>query len=195
MSDRHSRKRILEVATRLFKEKGFANVSVREICHVAGVSLPMVYYYFKDKRGLFQAVTRENITLKALLEDLKAIQISNQSPERKVQRFIEIYLKTFPRDLLNAGLYMREKTDFDRASLKRFAADLDQAHGLMRLLICEGMQQDVFRKTDPDRAADCILGMMNRSISQQAHFHRAYDPEETGDYVTEFALHALRPQP
>jgi AcrR family transcriptional regulator len=192
MSETQSRERILRVATHLFKEKGFANVSVREICNVAEVSLPMVYYYFKDKQGLFQAVTREHVTLRSLLETLKLIPQTNQTPAQKLTSFINIYLEAFPRDLLNAGLYVREKTEFDPTSMRRFASDLDEVLGLLTGIICDGIKSKKFRVTDAHNSADCVLGMMNRSISQRAHFHREYDPQETGAYIAEFALHALR---
>ncbi|MBI1730277.1 TetR/AcrR family transcriptional regulator [Candidatus Acetothermia bacterium] len=192
MSVTQSRERILQVATHLFKEKGFANVSVREICNVAQVSLPMVYYYFRDKRGLFQAVTREHVTLKSLLERLELISQNAQSAAEKLTSFITVYLESFPRDLLNAGLYVREKTEFDPISMRRFASDLDQVHALLTKIISDGMQSKEFRVTDAHKSADCVLGMVNRSISQRAHFHREYDPIETGAYIGEFALHALR---
>ena len=192
MAETQSKEMILKAAAELFKEKGFANVSVREICSAAGVSLPMIYYYFKDKRGLFQAVSRQHITLKPLLTDLALIQWSKQTSTKKLATFIKIYLTSFPSDLLNAGLYMREKTDFDRASIRRFAGDLDQAHALMTAVICDGMATREFKETDAHRAADCVLGMMHRAISQQAHFHREYDPAETAAYITKFSLAALR---
>ncbi|MDG6981416.1 MAG: helix-turn-helix transcriptional regulator, partial [Nitrososphaerota archaeon] len=30
----------------MFAEKGFANVSVRDICRVSGTTAPVIYYYF-----------------------------------------------------------------------------------------------------------------------------------------------------
>ena len=48
--------RIITAATRLFAEKGYAGTSTAEIVSAAGVTKPMVYYYFGDKEGLFRAV-------------------------------------------------------------------------------------------------------------------------------------------
>ena len=49
----NARARLLETATELFAEKGYAGASVREIVEKAGVSKPVLYYYFKSKEGLF----------------------------------------------------------------------------------------------------------------------------------------------
>ena len=52
----NARQRLLETATELFAEKGYAGTSVREIVDRAGVSKPVLYYYFKSKEGLFYAI-------------------------------------------------------------------------------------------------------------------------------------------
>ena len=52
----NARERLLETATELFAEKGYAGTSVREIVDRAGVSKPVLYYYFKSKEGLFYAI-------------------------------------------------------------------------------------------------------------------------------------------
>ena len=52
----NTRERILETATDLFAEKGYAGTYVREIVEKAGVSKPALYYYFQSKEGLFYAI-------------------------------------------------------------------------------------------------------------------------------------------
>jgi AcrR family transcriptional regulator len=46
---------MLDVAARLFGERGYNDVSMDEIAQAAGVSKPMVYAYFESKEGLFLA--------------------------------------------------------------------------------------------------------------------------------------------
>jgi TetR/AcrR family transcriptional regulator len=50
------RQRLLDAALRLFNEKGYAATPVREIVEAAGVTKPVLYYYFKSKEGIFQAI-------------------------------------------------------------------------------------------------------------------------------------------
>ncbi len=46
----------LDAAQRLFAEKGFAGVSMREIASVSGISQSLIYYHFGNKEGLYSAV-------------------------------------------------------------------------------------------------------------------------------------------
>jgi AcrR family transcriptional regulator len=54
----HSRTRnqLLRVALKSFAQRGYAGTSVQDIVNDAGVSKPVLYYYFPDKAGLFQAL-------------------------------------------------------------------------------------------------------------------------------------------
>ncbi|NLI79798.1 MAG: TetR/AcrR family transcriptional regulator [Candidatus Riflebacteria bacterium] len=48
--------RLLDVAQALFARQGYAGTSVSEIVAAAGVTQPMLYYYFANKQALFEAL-------------------------------------------------------------------------------------------------------------------------------------------
>lgn len=50
--------RLVEVAMRLFAEKGFDGVTVRDIAAAAGVSVGLINHHFGSKEGLREAVDR-----------------------------------------------------------------------------------------------------------------------------------------
>ncbi|HHY84083.1 MAG TPA: TetR/AcrR family transcriptional regulator [Verrucomicrobia bacterium] len=54
-----TRKQILSAALKHFAHSGYAATSVQQIVSDARVSKPALYYHFKDKAGLFQALVDE----------------------------------------------------------------------------------------------------------------------------------------
>lgn len=54
--DRTVRERLLTSAARLFARKGYAATTVREIVAEAGVTKPVLYYYFRNKEGLYTEI-------------------------------------------------------------------------------------------------------------------------------------------
>lgn len=54
-----TRQDILRAALKRFAHSGYAATSVQQIVDDADVSKPALYYYFKDKAGLFQALVSE----------------------------------------------------------------------------------------------------------------------------------------
>ena len=70
----NARERLLDTAIDMFAKKGYAGTSVREIVSRAGVSKPVLYYYFQSKEGLFLAILdmAENLQKQLLSEILKS---------------------------------------------------------------------------------------------------------------------------
>lgn len=53
------RERLLSGATGLFASRGYAATTVREIVERAGVTKPVLYYYFRSKEGIYLELMRE----------------------------------------------------------------------------------------------------------------------------------------
>ncbi|MCX7800273.1 MAG: TetR/AcrR family transcriptional regulator [Fimbriimonadales bacterium] len=49
------RERLLDAASRLFREGSFRDVSVADLTKAAGVQAPTLYHHFRDKEGLYLA--------------------------------------------------------------------------------------------------------------------------------------------
>ncbi len=56
---RPARDRLIDAAARLFAEKSFGGVSVREICKEAGTGVNMIHHYFGNKDGLLAAIVEQ----------------------------------------------------------------------------------------------------------------------------------------
>jgi AcrR family transcriptional regulator len=56
--DRETGARLLHAAARLFAERGYARVTVRDICKKARANVAAVNYHFGGKAGLYRAVMR-----------------------------------------------------------------------------------------------------------------------------------------
>jgi AcrR family transcriptional regulator len=51
------RERILQVASQLFAEQGYAHTTMAQIVRALGVTKPFVYYYFRDKQEIFETLS------------------------------------------------------------------------------------------------------------------------------------------
>jgi TetR/AcrR family transcriptional regulator len=66
---KRARNAILNAATELFADKGYAGSSIREICEAAAVTKPVLYYHFRSKEHLYRELMLDifNQTRKNLL--------------------------------------------------------------------------------------------------------------------------------
>ncbi len=73
MGEKDLRIRIKEVAVEHFNSNGYHGTTIRNIAHEVNCSLPMIYYYYKSKKELFDEIIREDYLelLKRLAMPLK----------------------------------------------------------------------------------------------------------------------------
>ena len=189
-----SQQQILHVAKTLFTRKGFSNVSMRDICREAHVTAPTVYYYFKNKEALFEAVVLETITMQGFSTILSAEckEAKEKGPSSQIEAFVRVYLSSFPNKLINTGLYLRRSTQLDPVGARVLLKELARVESLLVQIIRDGTRKGEFRETDPQMASGCLLGMMNRFIFQRIHFKRNYRPNEAASYLSDFFLKAMR---
>lgn len=102
---------ILEAADELFGERGFDAVSIRDVTELAGVQKTLVFYYYKSKEGLFQAVLdRYYVAHRAALE---AAVGADQPLRERLHGVIDAYLDFIDRNRRYPRLVQREVASLD----------------------------------------------------------------------------------
>lgn len=189
--ERDTAEKILGAASRLFVERGFANVSIRDLCKEAGTTAPVVYYYFGSKRGVFDAVARKKISMSDFISSLSTAA-EKGDPREGLKSFIVTYLSSFPEHAFDPGLYMRDSANLDRQSAQMVSKDLERVREMAAGLIERSVRLGYFKKTNSRLASDCLLGMLNRVIFQRIHFSKASDMDAYGKFVTDFFFRAMK---
>ncbi|MDG6899767.1 MAG: TetR/AcrR family transcriptional regulator [Nitrososphaerota archaeon] len=183
--------KILQAASRMFAARGFANVSVRDICKDAETTAPVIYYYYGSKKGLFDAVVRRQISMRDFIGKLSHASKA-ADPRDGLESFISTYLTTFPEHTFDMGLYMRDSATLDKQSAERVSEDLEKIKGIAATMIERAMTRGFFRRTDSVLAVDCLLGMLNRVIFQHIHFAKSQDRGAYSRFVTDFFFRAMK---
>ena len=97
MDTRGTKLKILIAAGELISTLGYHNVSVREICEAAGVTKPVLYYYFKDKEDvLAQLLIEGHSRFRELFYKYIHPGLSFEKKLNGLYRIYVIYARTFP---------------------------------------------------------------------------------------------------
>jgi TetR/AcrR family transcriptional repressor of mexJK operon len=156
--------RLLDVATKLFMERGFDCTSIDAVAETAGVSKPTVYARYHDKRDLFTAVLRA--TIQRWLEPLSAA-----AEAAKVHpKSIETTLHDLSRHLLahssTPEVVMLRRTLAAQAvqfpELAKFAHEEGWLRGVraVAILLQQFADRGQIRIEDPAIAADLFLSLL-----------------------------------
>jgi AcrR family transcriptional regulator len=90
--DLETRQRLIEVAARMFAERGFSKVTVREICKRARANVAAINYHFGGKKGLYDEIVQSAI--RTMHGTTEAIQQAGegQPAEEQLRIFVSIFL-------------------------------------------------------------------------------------------------------
>ena len=89
--DVETRARVLNAAARLFADRGFARVTVRDICRKARANVAAVNYHFGGKDGLYQAVMRTAMETMQATTDAARAAGGNLPAEQKLRAYIAVF--------------------------------------------------------------------------------------------------------
>lgn len=181
------RENILEVATRLFIERGFDGTSFNDIADVVGVSRPALYYYFKSKEAILEVLTTVvtraagALASEALPEDLRQPAAMLRHLVLRHAHLIlthPLQFRVVERNEDNLPLKQRKLAEQSRRAV------LEQFRQAIEL----GIERGQFRMMDAKVAAFSIIGMCNWT----AWWFTPSGPRKVDEIAEQIADMALR---
>jgi TetR/AcrR family transcriptional repressor of mexJK operon len=193
--------RLLEVATKLFMERGFDCTSIDAVAEAAGVSKPTVYARYHDKRDLFAAVLRATIQrwLAPVSAATEAAKVNSKS--------IETTLHDLSRHLLahasRPEVIMLRRTLAAQAAQFPELAKLAYEEGWLRglrtiaTLLEQFAARGQIKVEDPIMAADLFLSLVLSTSERQMLHGIAVRPkiqEQRRQAAVKLFLNGVRPR-
>ncbi|WP_281239328.1 TetR/AcrR family transcriptional regulator [Flavobacterium praedii] len=155
---------IIQVAEKLFAEKGFDGTSIRDIAKEAKINIAMISYYFGSKEQLLESLIIYRATdIKLQLDNLI---LEDLNPAEKINKLIELYIYK-----INGNRCIYKIVHFEFSSQKReinMEAFTELKKGNLKTLeaiIQDGQEKGFFRK-------DIIVPLITPTIlGTYFHFH------------------------
>ena len=177
------RLQLVELAERLFAERGFAGTAMEELARRAGVTKPVIYELFESKDGLFRACVDRAI--ERMADRIAEAFRSETEPEARLRAGGLAFLR-FARDNRVAWDLMGMQGRFaDQAETVR----RDQAQ-LIRTL----MEEIAPDGTDPHEL-EAVAYAVNSAYEGAAHWmweHPDAPVEQVADWIVALLLPGLR---
>lgn len=182
-----AKERISECALHLFCKKGYDATSVREIVEAAGVTKPVLYYYFKNKEDLLAKILQE--TLGGYTVRIEAICTqTNENVLGILRQLVDLYREVAKNKpeivrLINSICYSGIYDEiFD------FSAFMDNLTGLVASVLQRAKENGQLRSDmEVHTIASHFLGMLSHGMD-----YMVYKPEqELGEELLDSVLPLL----
>lgn len=191
----------MEVAGRLFAERGYDGVTVREICQRAAVNISAINYYFRDKQTLYLETVRT--AARHRIKDIPLVTWSVTDPaELKLQHFIRNMLQRVVADHApdwQAQLLMSEIVRPTKAC-QRFIREFVRPNFQLLLEILQELAPQCHSRRTLFRlafsiVAQCVYYRLCRSIvwTLVGRFDRQFfDLNSLAQHITDFSLAGIQ---
>jgi AcrR family transcriptional regulator len=165
-----ARERLLAAALQLFTQRGYAAATVREIVAAAGVTKPVLYYYFKNKEDLYLELMQEPyVRFGEILEKCRTGGCS--AGERLLilcDRVFHLFVENLDASRLMYAIYYGPPqgapfVDFEQYHLK--------LHRVVGEIIAAGVAAGEFRKEPVDDMTVILVGSLNMVLEEQLCQH------------------------
>ncbi len=189
-----SRRLVLDQAARLFRERGFAETSLRDIAGACGMKTASLYYHFPSKEDIVAEVLNTGIANVAAEVQRRIAALGPDAP---------------PADLLRAGISghlhaLLELDDFTGANIRIFGhvpprvraatmAQREQYEQMWRDLLADAAARGAIRPgTDLRLLRLLLLGAMNWTVEwHKPRRNEADSVEAIARSLVDLALHGV----
>ncbi len=158
------RQEILDVALRLFSERGFHNVSMQEISQESEFGLGTIYKFFGNKEGLYRSMVLEKAA--ECHQALKSALTGPSNAIKRLESFVEAKFRFFKANTPFVRLYILETQGARftlRAGLEDRVMDLyEDILACLTEVFATGIREKAFRANlSPRMLAAALDGMTN----------------------------------
>jgi AcrR family transcriptional regulator len=181
-----TKKRIVLKATQLFVQKGYAAVTMNEVCAASNVSKGSLYHHFPSKDELFLYVVEEDTAqwLQAW-EDKKKETVG---VEERLYALAEHYANDFQNPLIRALEEFSRSRAHPEDVTKRLVLLYEAASHACRDLLKEGMDTGYFIKGDLEDYVIIVNGMLE-GIGRVSEYSMH---EKTSDDIKKYYRESVR---
>ena len=157
-----TRAAILKAALEEFAKEGVAGARTDEIARRAGVNKALLYYYFKDKEGLYAAAL-EHVFTGLHNQVMEVLNNTALPPRTRLLKYVEAHFDYIASAPVYPRLVQREFMRSAGRTLSPVASRILEKYGKpiytrLRDLIGHGIESGEFRKVDPMQTVTSILG-------------------------------------
>jgi TetR/AcrR family transcriptional regulator, cholesterol catabolism regulator len=180
---------ILEIAARVFTEKGYEKASMLDIARATGLTKAGVYHHIDSKEELLSAIISYGMDLfeQKVLDRTSQVRDPLERLRATLRGHLLLVLRDRPREVT---VILHESGALPRQALSRINVRKKRYIRFLEKTIQELVMRKIARRVDPTIAAYALLGMVNWTYQWYRPGGRLSE-EDLADAMTDFYLGGL----
>jgi TetR/AcrR family transcriptional regulator len=186
---KQTRQKITNSALKLFSNKGFDATSVDEIAHDCGVNKAMLYYYFKNKIGIYE--TAVNDLLFSVHDYIVNAERCCENAAGDLRAFIMTYTEFSQKHPYLPALLLRELSNASSKMPEEMLEGMIKLFSLLTDILERGEREGIFCDVKPMVIHFMITGTLNLLIVTEPLRKKVAEMTDKVDTGTEYSIEEL----
>ena len=153
------KEQINEIAQTLFRNKGYAATSMRDLAKEVGIEPASIYSHVKSKEALLQKICFR--IADEFFDALQGILKEDLSAEEKLSTAIDAHVGVILNNLDATTVFFHEWKHLSEPSLSEFKTLRNKYEKQFRSIIEAGIESDEFDEVDAHVSIKLLFAMMN----------------------------------
>lgn len=183
------KEQVIQTASKLFKEKGYAATSMRDLAHALGIEAASIYSHIKSKEEILQALCTEMAArFRTSLEEVEQADISYSE---KLRRGILGHIHVMAKELTASAVFMNEHRHLSQPHLKDFLLKRINYINRFKKIIEGGIKSGEFKEVDTKLAVMTLFSSLNW-MPDWYDPTGIIDPGQLGNQLADMLLEGLK---
>lgn len=190
------RQAIEDVASDLFRERGYAATSIRDIARALSVQGASLYAHVTSKEDVLWAIVDRAASRFEAAADRAEREAEGRrpgDPAEAVAALVRAHVEVLTSDVDEAGVFVHEWRSLGPERRAAILARRDAYEARFRRRIGDGIAVGAFRLTDPAVASSALLSALN-GVAMWYDPAGRLGPDRIADHLVELALRMLEGQ-
>lgn len=185
------RREIEDVASALFRERGYAATSIRDIARELDIQGASVYAHVASKEDVLWAIVDRTATrFERTAEAIVALPALGPDPVARMSALVRGHVRVIAEDVGAASVFISEWRALTGERREAILARRDVYESRFREAIADGVATGDFAMTDPAVAAAYLLTALN-GIATWYRPDGRLGPDRIADHYVDLALRTL----
>lgn len=183
------KEQILSTAAKMFKQRGFASTSMRDIASELGMEAASLYHHIKSKEEILEVICFS-------LADQMVVAIAEVNDiyfnaEEKLRMAIKNHITLLTQHVDYSAVFLHEWRSLSEPKLSEFKALRDAYENELKVILNDGENEDLFEAVDQKFAALTILSTLNW-VNEWYNPKGKMSPTQIANKLSDFILGGLR---
>ena len=183
------KEQIVDVAAKMFKQKGFVATSMRDLAAELGMEAASIYHHFKSKEELLEKICFDMAD--KFITNAKEVNDIYFNAEEKLRMAIKLHVETITENQNQSAVFLSEWRNLSEPKLTLFKQLRQQYENQFTIILADGEKEDIFDDVDKKFAVLSILSTIN-FINEWYNPEGKMNASEIAEKLSNFIMGGLR---